>query len=55
MARKLLTLPPTTEGAIQKELRYLYQRKSALDDLIRSLEAYDRSRLRISLKRQKIA
>lgn len=33
---------PVREDAIRKELQYLYDRRSAVETLIRSLEYYDR-------------
>ncbi|HWQ53085.1 MAG TPA: hypothetical protein VN442_05335 [Bryobacteraceae bacterium] len=33
---------PVREDAIRKELQYLYDRRSAVEMLIRSLEYYDR-------------
>jgi hypothetical protein len=42
-AKKLLVTLTPPRG-FQKELKYLYQRRSAVDTLIRSLEDYDRFR-----------
>ena len=39
MPQKVLPSPPS-DCAIQEQLRYLYARKSVVEELIRSLEAY---------------
>jgi hypothetical protein len=44
-----------SQETLQKELELLYLRKSAVVDLIRSLEQYDRFRTRPELNKKKIA
>jgi hypothetical protein len=39
MPQKVLPFPPS-DCAIEEQLRYLYARKSVVEELIRSLEAY---------------
>ncbi len=38
------SLPATSDIVIRKELEYLYNRRSAVESLIRSLEQYDQYR-----------
>jgi hypothetical protein len=44
MRSQRVTLPPTADPEILRQLDYLYNRRSTLDTLIRSLERYERCR-----------
>ena len=47
-------VPPTSSGrTYQKELEYLYARRSTVNTLIRSLEEYDRFRGHTGSRRSK--
>ncbi len=51
LKKVLMSLPVTRE--FRKELKYLYDRRAAIDSLIRSLEEYDRYQPRPQLVRRR--
>ncbi len=51
MTAKRLRAPSSSDEVLRRELAYLYSRRSAVEALIRSLERYEKSRVRSTGKR----
>lgn len=45
--KRMLTSPDAESEPLSKKLRYLYHKKSVVDDLIRTLVKYDRASRRV--------
>lgn len=55
MKSSRVTLSPTADPELRKQLTYLYSRRSSLDSLIRSLQQYQRFRQKTLVRAAKSA